>query len=139
MNSPLQICFRNMNHAPVVEQIIRSEAANLNRFADRIMSCRVVVEVPHRHHEHGNLYQVRLDLTVPGGKIVVSREPPEQPQYRDLTLAIRGAFDAARRQLEDHVRRRRGSVKAHEAPPLGRVTHLFPGEGYGFLETSAGR
>lgn len=139
MQLPLQIAFHNMPHSEVIEKTIREKAAKLDQFAGHIMGCRVVVEMPHRHHVHGNQYQVRIDITVPGEEIVVNREPPEHTEYRDVDVALRDAFDAARRQLEDYVRRRRGSVKELETAPHGRVSKLFPQEGYGFIETPDGR
>jgi cold shock CspA family protein len=138
MELPLQIAFRNLEHSEAIEQMVREKAAKLDEFASRIMGCRVVVEVPHRHHARGNLYQVRIDLTVPGGEIVVNREPPLHAEYRDIDVAVRDAFDAAKRQLEDYVRRQRGAVKAHDVPPHGRVTQLFLEQGHGFLETADG-
>ncbi len=139
MQLPLQIAFHNVPHSEAIEKTIRAKAAKLDQFADHIMGCRVVVEMPHRHHVHGNQYQVRLDITVPGEEIVVNREPPEHTEYRDVEVAIRDAFDAAGRQLEDYVRRRRGCVKELETAPHGRVAKLFPQEGYGFIKTGDGR
>jgi ribosome-associated translation inhibitor RaiA len=43
---------------------------------------------------------VRIDLKVPGKEIVVNRDHDE-----DIYVALRDAFDVARRQLEDHARR----------------------------------
>jgi cold shock CspA family protein len=54
-------------------------------------------------------------------------------------VALRDSFDAARRRLEDHVRRLRGTVKRHAAQAEGRVTRIFPLQGYGFIETPDGR
>lgn len=139
MQLPLQIAFHNMEHSEALEKIIREKAAKLDEFYDKIMSCRVVVEAPHRHHQHGNLYQVRIDLTVSGEEIVVNREPPLHLAYKDIQVAIRDAFDAARRQLEDYIRLRRGLEKVHEDLPHAKVTKLIPEEGYGFLETLDGR
>jgi ribosomal subunit interface protein len=130
MMIPLQITVRNVSLSEAAKQAIREKAEKLDKFYDRIMSCRVVVEAPHRHNRHGVLYNVRIDLTVPGGELLVKREPHE-----DLYVAIRDAFDAARRQLEDYARRQRGQVKLHEESPQARVSKLFPGEDYGFLET----
>ncbi len=135
MQLPLQITFRNIESSPAVEAKIRERAAELDRYHDHIMGCRVVVESPHRRHHQGKLYHVRVDLTVPGGELAVSREPAEHRAFEDVYVAIRDAFDAARRQLEDHARRRRREVKAHAAPPYGRVSKLFPDEEYGFIET----
>lgn len=136
MQLPLQITFRNIESSPAVEAKIRERAAELDRYHDHIMGCRVVVESPHRRHHQGKLYHVRVDLTVPGGELAVSREPAEHRAFEDVYVAIRDAFDAARRQLEDHSRRRRHEVKAHTTPPYGRVSKLFPNEDYGFIETT---
>jgi cold shock CspA family protein/ribosome-associated translation inhibitor RaiA len=139
MRVPPQIAFHNMPRSEPIEATVREKLAKLESFCDQVMGCRVVVEVPHRHHHYGNMYQVRIDLTVPGEEIVVNREASEHTAYRDLNVALRDSFDAARRQLEDYVRRRRGLVKAHEAPPHARVIRLYPEEGYGFLGAPDGR
>ncbi|TAK09934.1 MAG: HPF/RaiA family ribosome-associated protein [Candidatus Manganitrophaceae bacterium] len=134
MQLPLQVTVRNVALSEVAEEDIREKAAMLDEYYDRIMSCHVIVDAPHRHRHKGLLYDVRIDLTVPGAELVIRREPNE-----DVYVAIRDAFDAARRQLEDFARRQRGDVKTHEASPYGRVSRLFPEEGYGFLETPDGR
>ena len=103
------------------------------------MSCRVAVEAPHKHHHKGKLYHVRINITVPDKELVVSREPDQHHAHEDVYVAIRDAFDAMRRQLEDYARRRRGKVKRHEAPPHGRIAKLFPEENYGNIETLDGR
>lgn len=108
MQLPLQITFRGMEHSPTIEAAIREKAAKLEHYFDRIMSCRVVIELPARHKQHGKPFTVHLDIKVPGGEIAVTRDQDE-----DFQVALRDAFDAARRKLEDHVRVQRGDVKAH--------------------------
>ena len=66
MGMPLEIRFRNMDPSPAVEARIREKAAKLERFHDRIISCTVVVEAPHRHQNKGKLYSVHIDISVPG-------------------------------------------------------------------------
>jgi len=139
MQVPLQVSFRHMEHSQTIEELIREKVAKLDASPDHIMGCRVVVEPAGKHHEHGNLYEVRIDITVPGEEIAVTREPSEHTEYKDIQVAIRDAFDSARRRLEDYVRRRRGAVKALETAPHARVSKLFPDEGYGFLSTPDGR
>lgn len=139
MKLPLQIAFHNLPHSAEIEEAVHTEAARLEDFSDRIMSCRVVVDVPHHHHEHGNLYEVRLDLKVPNGEIAVKRNPAEHFEYRDVGLAIRDAFDDALRQLQDRVRIEQGQVKSHETLAHARVSQINPLAGYGFLETPDGR
>lgn len=111
----------------------------LERVHPRITGCHVVVAKPHRRHRVGGLYSVRVDVVVPEGEIVVNREHHENRAHEDLFVAIRDAFDATRRRLEDHARRLRGSVKRHEARGHGVVSQLFPMQGYGFIETPDGR
>jgi cold shock CspA family protein/ribosome-associated translation inhibitor RaiA len=139
MKIPLQIAFHNLPHSDGIESAIRDGAEWLDQYYDRIMSCRVVVDRPHRHHKGGNLYHVRIDMKVPGAELVVGREPAEHIEYKDLSIMIHDAFDEARRQLADYVRRQRGQVKAHDPTPHGRIVRLFPQSGYGFLETPDGR
>lgn len=139
MQLPLQISFRGMERSEAIETRIRERAAELDQYYDRITSCRVVVESPHRRHHQGKLYHVRIDLTVPGAELVVTREPAEHHAHEDVYVAIRDAFDAAQRRLADHRRRQRGDVKLHEGAPPARVARLFPQEDYGFIVTSDGR
>jgi len=139
MRLPLQIAFHNMPHDAEIESAIRAMAEWLDDYFDRIMSCRVVVDRPHLHHRDGNLYQIRIDLKIPGAELAVKRHPSQEADYKDLDTMIRDAFDEVRRQLEDHARRQRGDVKAHESPPHARVVRVFPEAGYGFLETPDGR
>ena len=139
MKLPVQITLRYMEPSAAVEAKIRERVAKLDRYYQRIMGCRVVVEAPHRRHHQGKLYHVRVDLTVPGGELVVRREPAEHHTHEDVYVAIRDAFDAAQRRLEDYARQQRGDLKTHVEPCRGRVVKLFEEKGYGFLETGDGR
>ncbi len=130
---PPSITVRNVSLSEAAKSNILKRAKKLDSFYNRITSCRVVVDAPHRHHSKGMLYNIRIDLTVPGAELVVKREP-----RKDLYVAIRDAFDAARRQLKDFAFRQRGDVKTHEAAPHGRVSKLFPKQGYGFIESPDG-
>ena len=136
MKLPLQINFRNMEASDAMKANIEERVGKLDQVSDQIMSCRVMVEARHRHRQTGNLYHVRIDVTVPGHELVVSREPHDQQSHSDAYVAIRDAFDAARRQLENYARQRRNQVKTHAAPPHGHISQLFPEEGYGKIETS---
>jgi ribosomal subunit interface protein len=136
MQLPLQVVFRNMAPSEAIEANIRARAQKLEQYYDRIMSCRVVVEQHHRHRHQGNLFHVRVDLKVPDAELIASRDPAEHHAHEDVYVAIRDAFDAVRRQLEDHARRRRGDVKMHAMPAHGRVIELYPGADYGKIETS---
>lgn len=132
-----QITFRNLPASEAIEAKVVDHVLQLDDFYKHIMGCRVVIEVPHRHHQ-GNLYHVRIDLTVPGTELVVKRDPPEHQAHEDIDVAIRDAFDAAERELKSYAQRQRGEVKTHEIPSHGRIVSLFPDEGYGFIEAADG-
>lgn len=149
-----QITFRNMDADPRTEVLIQKEIAKLERYFPRLMSCRVTFEAPVRKSVH---YKVRIDLGMPGKELVVKRAPSLhdtlatgetvkktksaeiQRVRRMLAAAVRDAFADMRRRLQDHSRKLRGAVKAHAPAPVARVTRVFPGEGYGFLEAPDGR
>jgi len=136
---PLQITFRNLDRSQAVEASVREHAEKLDKYYDRIMSCRVVIEEQHKHHQHGNHYHVSVDVTVPGAELVASREPDEHHAYTDVYVAIRDAFDTMRRQLEDYARKHDQRLKVHAPPPHGRIVELNPAEDYGRIETLDGR
>lgn len=136
MQEPLRLAFRNMEPPIGVEDAIRRHVDALEQFWDRITACSVVVEARHRHHHQGKLYHVRIELMVPGRQIVVHRDPAEAHAHEDLHVAIRDAFKAARRQLQDHVRILDGDIKLHDLPLIGEVVRLMPD--YGFLRTPSG-
>jgi ribosome-associated translation inhibitor RaiA/cold shock CspA family protein len=139
MQLPLQVTFRNLRKSEAVEAKIRERADKLDQFHQRIMSCRVAVELLHKHHLRGNNYRVRVDVTVPGEELVVTRESEEHHAYTDVFVAVRDAFDTMDRLLEDYGRRQRRQVKTHEVPPHGRVVELYPDEGYGRIESADNR
>jgi cold shock CspA family protein/ribosome-associated translation inhibitor RaiA len=139
MNTPLLISFHNLPHSPAIETAIREAAARLEDIHDRIVSCRVIVDQPHRRHQEGNSYQVRIDLKVPGGELVVKREQASDMANGELRMVVHEAFEEMLRRLDDFLGRRRGFVKTHATQPHARVAKLFPDGGYGFLETLEGR
>ena len=130
MQIPLQVTFQNMPHSAAIEAKVSEKAAKLDRLYDRIMSCRIVVEESQRRRHQGKLFSVRIDVTVPGKELAVTREENEDPY-----IAVRDAFNAVGRRLEEHARRQRGDVKAHENPPTGRIVRIFPEQSYGFIMT----
>jgi len=142
MISFVQITFRKMQPSEAVAARVRAEAVKLNRYFSRITSCRVVVEAPHRHHQRGAPFHLRIDLGVPGEDIVVTNAPNLSKAFaqsdtgkwakhleavaphKDMYVTIHDAFRAARRRLEDYVRRLRGDVKIHERVTAMRADKL---------------
>lgn len=153
---PLQITFHHAESSSRIEARLRRESEKLGHFYPRIMGCRVAIEGS-RGRREGNPWDVRIDLTVPGGELVVKQERSLSGRARrtgeaeiekhmeargiqkDLSLAIRDAFKSARRQLQDYARCQRGDVKELKPHPPATVVRLFPEKGFGFLSTQDGR
>ena len=132
------VTFRNVRASDGLIADVRRRIAKLETYYQPITSCRVQVAILDRHRLDGSRYRVRIDLTVPGSEIVVSHDASSrrrltteagsrrttkklepEPEHKYAKVAIREAFDVARRQLQDFARRQRGAVKTHR--PRGRA------------------
>jgi ribosome-associated translation inhibitor RaiA len=107
MNIPVQITYRDFDHTDALDAFVRRHVEKLGGLGVRVMHCRVALESPHRHKSHGRHYRVRIDLSIPGGTLLVDRSPNNRHQGEDAYSAIDDAFDHASRMLTDHERRRR--------------------------------
>jgi cold shock CspA family protein len=155
---PAQVNFHGLAHSETLEADIRERLAWLEQFYSGIVGCRVLVEVPHRHRHEGRHFHVRIELTVPGGApIIVTHEPSlhaplkdaaEAEHHKDTELggvhryahvAIREAFDIARRQLQDFAREQRGVAKTHEEPAHGLVAEISAINDHGFIQADERR
>ena len=131
---PTQVTFHGLAHRDDIESDIRERVNWLERFYSGIVRCRVVIEVPHRHQRSGRHFQIRIEIMPGGGAPIVLTHAPSLHRrsqdiednslrkddeidgaHRDIHVAIRDAFDAARRRLEDFAREERGSVKMHNS------------------------
>jgi len=116
----VEVTFRNMQTSDWLETEIRDRAAKLEALCPDIVACRVMIDKPH-HHKPTGRFSVHIDLAVPGEEIAVSHSPNSRKQSeeallrKDIMTVVRHAFAAAKRQLQDYVRRRRHEVKAHTA------------------------
>ena len=111
-----RITFRNMEPSAALEAAVRAKIDKLEHFYGRITACHVVIEAPHRRHHQGKLYSVGIDISLPQGKVVVSRDRQRNHAHEDVYVALRDAFNAAYRQLEDYQRQQQGKIKEHSLP-----------------------
>ncbi len=115
----LQITFRNMDPSAALEARIRELVQKLQRFSNQIIKCQVVVEAPHhQHHEQGALFDFQVDIAVPGKEIIIGHTHSKNPAHTNAYIALRDAFRAARRQLQEYERIRRLEVKSHSRPQV---------------------
>jgi ribosomal subunit interface protein len=103
-----QITYRGMPHSPAMDARIVELAAKLEELHPKITSCRVVVNEADKRKSKGNLFEVRVDVHVPGREIVATNQ-----RHEDAYAAITSAFEVLTRQLEDGLDIQRGEVKLH--------------------------
>lgn len=133
MQIPPVITFRRTPQAEPLETYVRKRLAKLEIYCPSIIGARVLIQPEEARHRDGHRFRVRIQLTVPGEEIVVAHKPSvrasartralpslrkrDEPDrsHRHANVAIREAFEVARRQLQDYERRRRGQVKTHAA------------------------
>jgi len=104
--------FRNMEPSDAIKEKVAERLVSLERHHDRMTHFHVTIEAPHRNHHKGKIYHVRIAVGLPGRPdLVVSHEPEVNHAHEDVYVAIRDAFDAARRQLQDITDLRNGKTK----------------------------
>lgn len=133
MQLPIQITLRDIPASEALEDTIRKKAEKLDQYYQRITSCRIVLELIQNHKHQGKIYNARIDVKVPGKELVVTHQ-----EDQDMYVALRDAFDAVARQLEEHAKKRQGNVKRHEEMVTGQIVRLVNQEGYGFIEADDG-
>lgn len=141
MQVPLEIGFHGLPSSEWIEEAIRKHAAKLEKLYPRLVGCRVSVEALHKQHRTGNVYEVHIELRLPGGELVVSREPhraKEKYAEADLRQSLHDAFAAAERQLLDYKQRQAGEVKLHGPLFQGQIAQLYADAEHGFILTSEG-
>jgi cold shock CspA family protein/ribosome-associated translation inhibitor RaiA len=112
---------------------LRKRVEKLEEFHPNVTGCTVAIEEQRKHHHAGRWFNVRLLVHVPNREIIVNRDHDEDPY-----VALRDAFDALTRRLEDIARLQRGDVKTHPTPVRGVVSRIVADQDYGFIETRDG-
>ncbi len=136
MQKGLQLSWRNLRPSEAIADRIRALCERLERFDPRLTGAAVTLESIGGHHrQSGAQYRVRVELSVPGARLVVGRDPAVTKAHADLYAALNAAFHEARRQLEEHAHVAHRRVKTHAPPSLAKVARLFRDDGYGFLRT----
>lgn len=122
MTFPVQITFRHMLPSRMFEDRIRELASRLEKFSTRITSCHVVVEKPHQSRAQGGLFDVHVSVSVPGNVIIVRRSHSADPQHSNAWVALRDAFNATKRSLQDFEKVAQGKVKSRARVDMTEAT-----------------
>lgn len=131
METPIEIAFQQVDPSDDIRDLVMEKARNLEKFYDGITSCHVYLRAPHRSQRQGNLYEVTIELRVPGTELVVKKEQEDDAAHEHLHVAVRDAFSAMATELKRWKSQRRGEVKAHDGPLQGKVVEIRHDEGFG--------
>jgi cold shock CspA family protein len=137
MQTPIEIDFKGFEGSEAQKTAILQHLAEVERRFGGIISGRIAVKAPDKHHRKGAPFEISIRLKLPAGREVdVSRTPSVDERYANFNFALGDAFRRAERQLHDAVERMQGETKTIAEQPIGTVARLF--EDHGFLETAEG-
>lgn len=120
MKFQTEVIFHNMDRIDWIDELIRKKSAKLQQYDHSITNCRVTVSVPHKHHHKGNICRVTIQISVPGKEIYAKGAVAEHALNEDIYLALKDAFAAATRELEDHINRRRDLKRTPHKNNIGQ-------------------
>jgi ribosome-associated translation inhibitor RaiA len=95
------ITFRHIDRSGALEDRARKLGSRLERFSERITQCHMTLEGPDNRRDGGAPYLVKIDLTVPGAQIHADSLHADGAGHNDIYIALRDAFNNAKRQLQD--------------------------------------
>jgi len=139
MQTPLELTFRHMEPTPEIEALVHEKVARLEKLYSGITSCHVYVQAPHQRRRHGNLYEVTVELRVPGDTLSVHQTQHDVAEHEHPKVAIRDSFAAMERRLKQWKDAVSGEEKTHEGMLQGKIVELHTTEGYGQILATDGR
>ena len=102
MHTPVEIHFHGIEKSEAIEERVREKVSKLAKHFGRITRCRVVLEAPHRSPQKPKVFQIKIEISLPRRRpIVVRHEREGSHANEELPLAIRDAFEAALRKIDD--------------------------------------
>jgi len=131
MQTPLELAFKDIEPSEDIKALVAEKVAHLETFFDGITSCHVYIRAPHQSQRKGNLYEVTIELRVPGDELVVRRDQDDTAEHHHLKVAVRDAFAAMAQELKRWKAQIKGDVKTHGGPLQGKVVEIHHDEGYG--------
>jgi ribosome-associated translation inhibitor RaiA len=119
MRSPMTLTFRHTDHSRALEARARELGQRLQRYGERITQCHMTLEGSRDGHGGGTPYVVQIDLAVPGAQIHADSLQIDGAGHKDLYLALRDAFNNAKRQLQELHSKRFRFDAGSTIEPLG--------------------
>lgn len=114
MRVPLDISYQGLSRSEVIEEIIRNDAAKLEKVCDNLISCRVGLRLDQKSSASGNEYRMRIEMRLPPGhNLVVTNTPGGKEDNSDLPAMIKTTFKIAHRRLRQQMDKQQGKKKHH--------------------------
>jgi ribosome-associated translation inhibitor RaiA len=131
MQTPIEIAFKHVDPSDEIKALVMEKADHLETFFDGITSCHVYIRAPHKSQRKGNLYEVTIEVRVPGDELVVKNNQNNVAEHEHLRVAIRDAFAAMATELRRWKDQIQGDVKVHDGPLQGKVVEIRHDEDFG--------
>lgn len=131
MQTPLEIAFKHVEPTEEIKDLIEEKARHLETFYDGITSCHVYVRAPHQGQRTGNLYEVTIEVRVPGTELVVRNNQHDVPEHEHLRVAVRDAFAAMAKEIKRWKDQRTGDVKTLDGQLQGKVVEIHHDRDFG--------
>ena len=116
MTLPLELTYRGLEKSDFLEKAVTDRYTKFERLDWGITHCHVILDSPHHHQHKGRLYEVHIEVRVPGNQLAVSHKTTRNGSQEDIYLLIKNAFTAMERQLIKWSDKRHLDVKAHSRP-----------------------
>jgi ribosomal subunit interface protein len=131
MQTPVEIAFGHIEPTDEIKDLIAEKAAQLEKFYAGITSCHVYLRAPHQSQRTGNLFEVTVEVRVPGKELVVRHNQHDVAAHEHLRVAIRDAFAAMATELKRWKDQIKGETKTHDGPLQGKVVEIRHDEDFG--------
>lgn len=139
MTIPLEISFRDIEPTDEAKDYIRERVDYLGRLYDGITSCQVYISAPQSKQRSGHLYDITIEVRVPGKELVASNRKDDVQEHQYILVALRNAFSIIERDLKIYRQKMRGEVKHHEGMLQGKIVEIRHDNGFGQIAANDGR
>ncbi|SDC01947.1 HPF/RaiA family ribosome-associated protein [Ruegeria marina] len=139
MQTPIELSFQHVEPSEEIKALVHEKAEQLEKFSDRITSCHVYIRAPHKSQRKGNLYEVTIEVRVPGNELVVRHDQNDVAEHEHLRVAVRDAFAAMAIELKRWKNQIEGNVKTHDGMLQGKIVEIRHDEGFGQIITTDNR
>ena len=102
---PFKVTSRDIPLSDSMYSEVERHMEALERFADRILHCEIILSRPHVHAKKTRMHHVRIQLKMSRKAIVIDREPEKNIRHTSFKLALQDAFKLVERKLEERFQK----------------------------------